>query len=70
MYLGEEGSPDGLDIGDLGGTDEGLELVGLCGIESAKGGSHVRNVGDAQVVVNGKTRTVISIPSSARMRAA
>lgn len=27
--LGEDGGPDGLDLGDLGGGDEGLELVGL-----------------------------------------
>jgi len=29
VYLGEERAPDGLDVGDLGGGDEGLELVGL-----------------------------------------
>jgi len=28
-YLGEDGSPDGLNILDLSGLDEGLELVGL-----------------------------------------
>lgn len=27
--LGEDGSPDGLNFLDLGGTEEGLELVGL-----------------------------------------
>jgi len=31
VYLGEERAPDGLDFGDLGGGDEGLELVGLYG---------------------------------------
>lgn len=29
MYLGEESSPDGLDIGNLGGGDESLKLLGL-----------------------------------------
>lgn len=29
MYLGEEGGPDGLNVGDLGGGDESLELLGL-----------------------------------------
>lgn len=29
MYLGEQLRPDGLNVGDLGGGDEGLELVGL-----------------------------------------
>ena len=29
MYLGEEGGPDGLNVRDLGGSDEGLELLGL-----------------------------------------
>lgn len=33
MYLGEEAGPDGLDVGDLGGADESLELLGLRGIE-------------------------------------
>jgi hypothetical protein len=28
-YLGEDGSPDGLDLLDLSGLDQGLELVGL-----------------------------------------
>jgi len=28
-YLGEEGSPDRLDINKVGGLDEGLDLVGL-----------------------------------------
>jgi len=28
-YLGEDGGPDGLNLLDLGGLDEGLELVGL-----------------------------------------
>lgn len=27
--LGEELAPDGLDLGNLGGSDEGLEFVGL-----------------------------------------
>lgn len=31
--LGEESAPDGLDVGDLGGGDERLELVGLEGGE-------------------------------------
>lgn len=30
IYLGEDGSPDGLNFLDLGGTEEGLDLVGLC----------------------------------------
>jgi len=29
IYLGEDGGPDGLDILDLGGTEDGLDLVGL-----------------------------------------
>jgi len=29
--LGEQSGPDGLDIGDLGGGDESLELLGLWG---------------------------------------
>lgn len=29
MYLGEKLGPDGLNILDAGGLDEGLELVGL-----------------------------------------
>lgn len=29
MYLGEEGGPDGLELRNLGGSDESLELVGL-----------------------------------------
>ncbi len=29
-YLGEKLRPDGLDIDNLGGLDQGLELVGLC----------------------------------------
>jgi hypothetical protein len=28
-HLGEQGGPDGLDLLDLCGLDEGLELVGL-----------------------------------------
>lgn len=28
-YLGEQRGPDGLDIGDTGSLDQGLELVGL-----------------------------------------
>jgi hypothetical protein len=28
-YLGEDGGPDGLNFLDLGGLDQGLELVGL-----------------------------------------
>lgn len=31
MYLGEKGGPDGLDISDLCGGDESLELLGLVG---------------------------------------
>ena len=38
-YLGEEGSPDGLDILDLGGLDEGLDLVGLYHCENGFGQS-------------------------------
>lgn len=29
IYLGEDGSPDGLNLLNLGGGDEGLDLVGL-----------------------------------------
>jgi hypothetical protein len=29
IYLGEDGGPDGLNLSNLGGSDEGLELVGL-----------------------------------------
>ena len=29
MYLGEKHGPDGLDLGDLGGGDQGVDLVGL-----------------------------------------
>jgi hypothetical protein len=29
IYLGEEGSPDGLNIDELSSTEEGLDLVGL-----------------------------------------
>lgn len=28
-YLGEDGSPDGLNLGNLGGRQESLELIGL-----------------------------------------
>ena len=59
-YLGEQRRPDGLDIGDLGGGDQSLELVGLrCGL--AMGG----RAGGGE-----RRLTVISMPSSARMRAA
>jgi hypothetical protein len=30
IYLGEDGGPDGLDLLDLGGGQESLDLVGLC----------------------------------------
>jgi hypothetical protein len=33
--LGEDRSPDGLNLGDAGSLDQGLELVGLRGISSA-----------------------------------
>lgn len=29
IYPGENGSPDGLNLLDIGGSDEGLDLVGL-----------------------------------------
>lgn len=29
IYPGEDGGPDGLNLLDLGGSDEGLDLVGL-----------------------------------------
>ena len=29
IYLGEDGGPDGLNVLDLGGAQESLELVGL-----------------------------------------
>lgn len=29
-YLGEKGGPDWLDVLDLGGSDQSLELLGLC----------------------------------------
>ena len=35
--LGEDGSPDGLNFRDLGGTEEGLELVGLDNENSSAG---------------------------------
>ena len=31
IYLGEDGGPDGLNFLDLGGTEDGLDLVGLNG---------------------------------------
>jgi hypothetical protein len=41
--LGEEGAPDGLDFRDLGGGDEGVELVGLnSGISGRFGGWKLR----------------------------
>lgn len=62
--LGEERGPDGLDVGDFGGGDEGLELVGLRKY-------HVLGmIFAADPAGCGILRTVISTPSSARMRAA
>jgi hypothetical protein len=58
-HLGEKGGPDGLDILDLCGLDQGLELVGLRILVS--GLRRQLHLGD---------RTVMSTPSSARMRAA
>ena len=29
IYPGEDGGPDGLNLLDIGGSDEGLDLVGL-----------------------------------------
>ena len=29
IYLGEDGSPDGLNLGNLGGRQESLDLLGL-----------------------------------------
>ena len=65
MYLGEEGGPDGLDIGDLCGADESLELLGLYARKN-----HVRKSQSVAFRGRGKGRTVISTPSSAKMRAA
>ena len=61
-HLGEQGRPDGLDLLDLCGLDQGLELVGLGELAPAHLISHSH--------VGGGDRTVISTPSSARMRAA
>jgi hypothetical protein len=58
-HLGEESCPDGLDLLDLCGLDQRLELVGLALVSCC---AH----NGTQVFI----RTVISTPSSARMRAA
>ena len=58
-HLGEKGSPDGLDLLDLCGLDQGLELVGLRIL-----------VSDLRRQLHLGDRTVMSTPSSARMRAA
>jgi hypothetical protein len=81
-YLGEELSPDGLNL-ELGGRDDGVELVGLYCIQSQWTCSSlycsVRNVSRKRECVfllkktwkgGGCAHTVISIPSSARIRAA
>jgi hypothetical protein len=92
--LGEEREPDGLDVGDLGGGDDGGELVGLFGGSvsvlsslslslplSPRGSSALLAVLDngrmsslGYVFIERERfiygRTVISRPSSARMRAA
>jgi hypothetical protein len=61
-HLGEQSCPDGLNLLDLGSLDQGLELVGLGELAPAHCVSHSH--------VDGGDRTVISTPSSARMRAA
>lgn len=39
MYLGENGSPDRLNLLDVGGLDEGLELLSLLYRKKKKKGS-------------------------------
>jgi hypothetical protein len=51
--LGEEGGPDGLDVGDTGGGDEGLELVGLDGWGQSWGGFLLRR-GNGVIVSEGR----------------
>lgn len=58
-HLGEERCPDGLDLLDLCGLDERLQLVGLA-----------QTVSDYARNCDRGVRTVMSTPSSARMRAA
>lgn len=95
IYLGEDGGPDGLNLLDLGGTEDGLDLVGLyreigisyCVTDPGRGWfqdlpSSFPMRHDAQKVSahlqiprepnprKDSERTVISMPSSARMRAA
>ena len=93
VYLGEERSPDGLNIGDVSSLDEGLELVGLdhpmhvrkfpfsmpLSIPRSSPprrrsplSSHGRAArrGRPETRSSGMKLTVISTPSSARMRAA
>jgi len=64
--LGEEGSPDGFDFLHVGGLDDGSKLVGLdIATVLASCFAIVPQAGSLQ-----RERTVISTPSSARMRAA
>jgi hypothetical protein len=63
-YLGEQRGPDGLNVVDTSSLDQGEELVGLV----TQSVSHTFN-NPAQVLER-IFRTVISTPSSARMRAA
>ena len=78
--LGEESGPDGLDVGNLGGRDQGVDLVGLRVTalvsllvvpRKIRSRSHdQRKVYACAWGGGGRGRTVISTPSSARMRAA
>lgn len=63
-HLGEQGCPDGLNLLDLCGLDQGLELVGLRRLAIAL------SLFASCAFRDGAGRTVMSTPSSARMRAA
>ena len=65
-YLGEKGGPDWLNIDDLGGGDQSLELLGLHELLV-----YVRLPARSREALHHRgLRTVISTPSSARIKAA
>ena len=66
MYLSVEGGPDGLDVGYVGGFDDGLEFVGLVSMSCSSPYKELKVIESLGL----DERTVISRSSSARIRAA